>query len=117
MGSRGLSRSFLARDLNYILKLLYLGCQWKELPIEKNKDGRPETHYIRIYRAFSYEAHGCFDTFLRSVCSFTRKNNRHQRHPRMVRRQRRKKAAKTTRMQVGLDLNKTIVSLGLADTI
>ena len=29
---------------NYILKLLYLGCQWKELPIEKDKDGLPEIH-------------------------------------------------------------------------
>lgn len=47
---------------NYILKLLYLGCQWKELPIEKNQDGRQEIHYTRIYRAFRrYEAHGCFD--------------------------------------------------------
>jgi transposase len=37
---------------NYILRLLYLGCQWKELPIEKDKDGRPEIHYSRVYRAF-----------------------------------------------------------------
>jgi hypothetical protein len=36
---------------NYILKLLYLGCQWKELPIKKNQDGLPEIHYTRIYRA------------------------------------------------------------------
>ena len=27
---------------NYILKLLYLGCQWKELPIEKDATGRRE---------------------------------------------------------------------------
>ena len=47
---------------NYILKLLYLGCQWKELPVEKNTEGQPEIHYTRIYRAFRrYEAHGCFD--------------------------------------------------------
>lgn len=47
---------------NYILKLLYLGCQWKELPIAKGKDGLPEIHYSRIYRAFSrFEALGCFD--------------------------------------------------------
>ncbi len=47
---------------NYILKLLYLGCQWKELPIEKNGEGRPEIHYTRIYGAFRrYAAHGCFD--------------------------------------------------------
>jgi len=45
---------------NYILKLLYLGCQWKELPIEKDRDGRPEIHHTRIYRAFRrWEAQGC----------------------------------------------------------
>src|SRR5882762_10248766 len=45
---------------NYILKLLYLGRQWKELPIEKDRDGRPEIHHTRIYRAFRrWEAQGC----------------------------------------------------------
>jgi hypothetical protein len=28
----------------------YLGCPWKELPIGKDGEGRPETHYTRIYR-------------------------------------------------------------------
>jgi hypothetical protein len=37
---------------NYILRLLYLGCPWKELPIEKDRQVRPEIHYTRIYRAF-----------------------------------------------------------------
>ncbi|NJM97360.1 MAG: transposase, partial [Phormidesmis sp. RL_2_1] len=37
---------------NYILKLLYLGCQWKELPIEEDESGGPEIHYTRIYGAF-----------------------------------------------------------------
>ena len=47
---------------NYILRLLYLGCQWKELPIEKDRDGHPEIHYTRIYRMFRYwQAHGCMD--------------------------------------------------------
>ncbi|WOJ91662.1 transposase (plasmid) [Methylocapsa polymorpha] len=47
---------------NYILRLLYLGCQWKELPIEKGQDGRPEIHYSRIYSAFrKWQADGCFD--------------------------------------------------------
>jgi hypothetical protein len=32
------------------LKILYLGCQWKELPIDKDGEGHPETHYTRIYR-------------------------------------------------------------------
>lgn len=40
------------QTFNYILKLLYLGCQWKTLPIEKGLDGLPEIHYTRVYRAF-----------------------------------------------------------------
>jgi len=35
---------------NYILRLLYLGCQWKELPIEKDRQGRPEIHYTHLSR-------------------------------------------------------------------
>ena len=71
MGSRGPQPKLsLHAIFNYILKLLCLGCQWKELPIEKNKDGRPETHYIRIYRAFRrYEAHGCFDAIFEGSVS------------------------------------------------
>ena len=33
---------------NYILKFLYMGCQWKMLPIEKDKTGRPEIHYSQV---------------------------------------------------------------------
>ena len=63
IGSRGPQPKLALHAIfNYILKLLYLGCQWKELPIEKDKDGQPEIHYTRIYRAFRrFEAHGCFD--------------------------------------------------------
>jgi transposase len=51
VGSRGPAPKLsLFKIFNYILKILYLGCQWKELPIEKDGDGRPETHYTRIYR-------------------------------------------------------------------
>ena len=47
---------------NYILKLLYLGCQWKELPIEKDPTGRREIHHIRIWRTFRrWVADGCFN--------------------------------------------------------
>ena len=47
---------------NYILRLLYLGCPWKELPIEKDQEGHPEIHYSRIYSAFrKWQADGCFD--------------------------------------------------------
>src|SRR5260370_17207079 len=52
---------------NYILRSLYLGCQWKELPIGKDRHGRPEIHYTRIYRAFRrWEADGCFDAIFES---------------------------------------------------
>jgi Transposase DDE domain len=51
VGSRGPAPKLsLYKIFNYILKILYLGCQWKELPIDKDVDGRPETHYTRIYR-------------------------------------------------------------------
>jgi transposase len=50
------------RIFNYILKQLYLGCQWKELPIDKDVNGQPEIHYSRIYHAFRYwTKHGCFE--------------------------------------------------------
>ena len=47
---------------NYILQQLYMGCQWKELPIEKDREGHPEIHYTRVYSAFRrWQADGCFD--------------------------------------------------------
>src|SRR3954447_6674303 len=62
-GSRGPAPKLsLFKIFNYILQLLYLGCQWKELPIDRDNDGCPEIHYTRIYRAFRrWEADGCID--------------------------------------------------------
>jgi transposase len=37
---------------NYILKFLYMGCQWKMLPIERDATGRPEIHYSQVFRVF-----------------------------------------------------------------
>lgn len=37
---------------NYILKFLYMGCQWKMLPIDKDETGRAEIHYSQIFRIF-----------------------------------------------------------------
>jgi transposase len=52
----------LLKIFNYVLQQLYLGCQWKELPIDKDGEGRPEIHYTRIYRAWRrWEADGCID--------------------------------------------------------
>ena len=63
VGSRGPAPKLSSHTLfNYVLKLLYLGCQWKELPIEKDDQGREEIHYTGVYRAFRrWEADGCFD--------------------------------------------------------
>jgi len=50
-GSRGPAPNLsLYKLFNYVLKILYLGCQWKELPIDKDDRGKPEIHYTRIYR-------------------------------------------------------------------
>jgi transposase len=47
---------------NYVLRLLYLGCQWKELPINKDSEGHPEIHYTRVYRIWRrWVADGCID--------------------------------------------------------
>src|SRR5215469_12208822 len=40
----------LQKMFNYVLKALYMGCQWKMLPIESNAEGQPEIHYTRVYR-------------------------------------------------------------------
>lgn len=54
---------------NYVLRLLYLCCQWKELPIEKDGDGRPENHYTQIYRLWRrWVIDGCIDDILPARC-------------------------------------------------
>ena len=47
---------------NYILKLMHTGCQWEELPIKKDANGKPEIHYTRVFRTFKrWGADGCYD--------------------------------------------------------
>jgi hypothetical protein len=77
IGSRGPQPKLSLHVIfNYILKLLYLGCQWQELPIEKNIEGQPEIHYTRIYGAFRrYEEQGGFDAiFAGSVLQLHQKD-------------------------------------------
>ena len=31
---------------------MHTGCQWYQLPIDKNPDGRPEINYSRLFRHF-----------------------------------------------------------------
>ena len=61
---------------NYILKLMYTGCQWSEIPIAKDEFGQPEIHYTNIFRAFQlWLKAGCFDKiFESSVARLFKKN-------------------------------------------
>jgi hypothetical protein len=68
-GTRGPDKKISFFKLfNYILKLMYTGCQWSEIPIEKNEFGKPEIHYTRIFRAFQFWVRGdCFDKIFTST--------------------------------------------------
>lgn len=54
LGKRGPDTNIsLYKIFSYILKVLYTGMQWHELPIDKDQDGKPEIHYTRIWRKFN----------------------------------------------------------------
>jgi transposase len=55
---------------NYILKIFYLGRQWKMLPIDKGPDGCPEIHYTRVYAPYRrWQVLGCFDAIFTASVS------------------------------------------------
>ena len=61
---------------NYILKLMHTGCQWEEIPIALDEDGKPEIHYSNIFRRFKLWAEaGCFDKIFISTVARLFKNN------------------------------------------
>ncbi|KKB96170.1 hypothetical protein SZ25_00726 [Candidatus Arcanobacter lacustris] len=62
-GARGPEKKVSFYKLfNYILKLMHTGCQWYNLPIEKDGRGVPEIHYTRVFRTFQHwMKHECFD--------------------------------------------------------
>jgi hypothetical protein len=41
------------KPFNYILKVLYPGMQWKELPREKGPGGKAELHYTGVFKLFA----------------------------------------------------------------
>jgi len=41
------------KAFNYILKVLYTGMQWKELPIDKGAEGNAELHYTGVFKLFA----------------------------------------------------------------
>jgi transposase len=77
VGSRGAAPKLgFHKVFDYILRLLYLGCQWKELPIEKDGEGRPEIHYTRIYNKWRrWEADGCVDAIFTGSVLQLQQNN------------------------------------------
>jgi len=55
---------------------MHTGCQWEELPIEKDDLGKPEIHHTRIFRTFKrWIKDGCFEQiFIGSVSELFTKN-------------------------------------------
>jgi hypothetical protein len=41
------------KPFNYILKVLYTGMQWKELPINAGPEGKAELHYTGVFKLFA----------------------------------------------------------------
>ena len=53
MAARGpKSKISLYKTYNYILQILYTGCQWKSLPIRENASGEKEIHHTTIFKTF-----------------------------------------------------------------
>jgi len=62
-GKRGPKKKLSFYKLfHYILKLMHTGCQWEQIPVDKDENGKPEIHYSNIFNAFKFWVkHGCFD--------------------------------------------------------
>jgi transposase len=41
------------KPFNYLLKVLYTGMQWQELPIDKGPEGKAELHYTGVFKLFT----------------------------------------------------------------
>jgi hypothetical protein len=41
------------KPFNYLLKVLYTGMQWKELPIDKAPEGKAELQYTGVFKLFA----------------------------------------------------------------
>jgi len=57
------------KPFNYLLKVLYTGMQWKELPIDQDAEGKAELHYTGVFKLFArWVADGSLDrAFVASV--------------------------------------------------
>jgi hypothetical protein len=68
-GSRGPEKKISFYKLfNDILKLMHTGCQWKNVPIEKDDSGNSEIHYTSIFKMFRFWVkEGCFEKIFEST--------------------------------------------------
>jgi transposase len=76
-GSRGPKCHIpLYKVFNYILKIIYTGMQWRQLPIELRADGKAEIHYSRVFRIYQRWVLGdCFtEAFVASVKLLSTRN-------------------------------------------
>ena len=57
------------KSFNYLLKVLYPGRQWQELPIDQDPEGKAELHYTGVFKLFArWAQEGSLDrAFLASV--------------------------------------------------
>ncbi len=76
-GKRGpKAKISLWKAYNYILKLIYTGCQWKELPIELNDFGNEEIHYTRLFRLHQRWSHdGSLENMFTSTVLYLKNKN------------------------------------------
>jgi hypothetical protein len=53
----------------YIMIVLYTGCQWKMIPIEKDENGDPEIHYTQVFKVYQQwtQDESIVDIFVNSV--------------------------------------------------
>ena len=63
-GSRGPKRKLSDfKIFNYILKFLHTGCQWENVPIDKDRNGVPEIHHTCLYKTFRmWGKDSCFES-------------------------------------------------------
>ena len=67
----------LHKIFNYILKALYMGCQWMMLPIDSNDEGHREIHHTRIYRMMRrWQADGSIERIFSSTVHLLHQDQR-----------------------------------------
>ncbi|MFT0174680.1 transposase [Paraburkholderia mimosarum] len=76
-GRRGPPPTLPLQKMLYVMKALYMECQWKMLPIETSTKGRPEIHHTRIYRIVRrWQADGSIDRVFAGTADLLHRDQR-----------------------------------------